>query len=78
MRDDEDRALHDHPWHNVSLLLVGQYIEVTPLARQAVHADYRVGGMGIAPLPIGHTVGGGGGAIDIKQFRLHKSKGAKC
>lgn len=27
--DDEDRALHSHPWFNVSLLLVGQYIEVT-------------------------------------------------
>jgi hypothetical protein len=29
MRDDEDRALHNHPWINVSLLLVGRYIEVT-------------------------------------------------
>lgn len=29
MRDDEDRALHDHPWWNVSILLIGQYIEVT-------------------------------------------------
>lgn len=29
MRDDEDRALHDHPWPNVSLLLVNKYIEVT-------------------------------------------------
>jgi len=28
-RDDEDRALRDHPWWNVSLLLHGQYIEVT-------------------------------------------------
>ena len=29
MRDDEDRALHDHPWMNLSLLLVNRYIEVT-------------------------------------------------
>lgn len=29
IRDDEDRALHDHPWPNVSLLLGGQYIEHT-------------------------------------------------
>lgn len=29
VRDDEDRALHDHPWWNVSLLLAGQYIEHT-------------------------------------------------
>lgn len=29
IRDDEDRALHDHPWANVSILLGGQYIEHT-------------------------------------------------
>jgi hypothetical protein len=29
IRDDEDRALHDHPWFNVSILLKGQYIEHT-------------------------------------------------
>lgn len=26
---DEDRALHDHPWFNLSILLFGQYTEVT-------------------------------------------------
>ena len=30
LHDDEDRALHDHPWHNVSIVLSGGYIEVTP------------------------------------------------
>lgn len=30
MRDDDDRALHDHPWPNVSILLRGEYVEVTP------------------------------------------------
>lgn len=34
MRNDEDRALHDHPWWNVSLLLKGQYIEVTREGRK--------------------------------------------
>lgn len=29
IRDDEDRALHDHPWANVSIVLGGQYIEHT-------------------------------------------------
>jgi hypothetical protein len=29
IRDDEDRALHDHPWWNLSILLGGQYIEHT-------------------------------------------------
>lgn len=28
-RSDDDRALHDHPWWNLSILLRGQYIEHT-------------------------------------------------
>lgn len=30
LASDDDRALHDHPWLNVSCLLRGRYIEVTP------------------------------------------------
>jgi|SRR5579859_6280632 len=29
-RSDEDRALHDHPWTFVSIILTGGYIEHTP------------------------------------------------
>lgn len=29
LRSDDDRALHDHPWWNVSLLLEGEYTEHT-------------------------------------------------
>jgi hypothetical protein len=29
IRSDDDRALHDHPWWNVSLLLDGEYVEHT-------------------------------------------------
>lgn len=29
MRDDDDRALHDHPWWFVSLILKGCYVEKT-------------------------------------------------
>lgn len=29
LRSDEDRALHDHPWANISILLRGSYIEHT-------------------------------------------------
>lgn len=29
-RSDDDRALHDHPWRNVSILLTGSYIEEVP------------------------------------------------
>jgi hypothetical protein len=28
LADDDDRALHDHPWANVSVLIEGEYIEV--------------------------------------------------
>src|SRR3954466_1246173 len=27
LRSDDDRALHDHPWVNCSILLRGEYIE---------------------------------------------------
>lgn len=30
LRSDDDRALHDHPWWNVSILLRGAYREVIP------------------------------------------------
>lgn len=30
LRSDDDRALHDHPWDNTSMLLIGSYIEHTP------------------------------------------------
>jgi hypothetical protein len=30
LRDDDDRALHDHPWVNVSIILKGGYVEITP------------------------------------------------
>lgn len=30
LRSDDDRALHDHPWWNVSILLTGRYLEVMP------------------------------------------------
>ena len=30
LRSDDDRALHDHPWINCSIILKGRYMEVTP------------------------------------------------
>lgn len=32
LRSDDDRALHDHPWTNLSILLRGRYIEHTVAA----------------------------------------------
>jgi len=31
LRSDDERALHDHPWPNISILLRGSYIEVVPV-----------------------------------------------
>lgn len=31
LRDDDDRALHDHPWDNASLVLASGYNEVVPV-----------------------------------------------
>lgn len=36
LRDDDDRALHDHPWHWCSILLSGGYVEHT-IAAGGVH-----------------------------------------
>lgn len=30
LRSDDDRAMHDHPWWNLSVLLTGQYREHMP------------------------------------------------
>lgn len=30
VRSDNDRAYHDHPWHYLTIILRGQYYEVTP------------------------------------------------
>lgn len=35
-RSDDDRALHDHPWANASILLRGQYVEHT-IAAGGIH-----------------------------------------
>ena len=36
LRSDDDRALHDHPWANASLILQGRYVEHT-IAAGGVH-----------------------------------------
>lgn len=36
LRSDDDRALHDHPWWNLSILLRGEYTEHT-IAAGGVH-----------------------------------------
>lgn len=36
LRSDDDRALHDHPWVNLSILLSGSYVEHT-IAAGGIH-----------------------------------------
>lgn len=38
LRDDDDRALHDHPWPNCSIVLAGRYEEVR-FARRPMHGE---------------------------------------
>lgn len=37
LRSDDDRALHDHPWWNASIILKGGYVEITPPTRDDLH-----------------------------------------
>ena len=38
LRDDDDRALHDHPWRNATWVLETGYLEVTPSGRRELRA----------------------------------------
>lgn len=42
LRSDDDRALHDHPWWNLSILLRGQYREHTQNRVKLRRAGYMV------------------------------------
>lgn len=44
LRSDDDRALHDHPWVNLSVLLRGRYLEHT-IAAGGIHRrrEYQAG-----------------------------------
>jgi hypothetical protein len=44
LRSDDDRALHDHPWFNASILLLGTYVEHTIAAGGINHARRRQAG----------------------------------
>ena len=50
-RDDDDRALHDHPWVNLSLLLSGQYVEIRIRAGGVQERTERSAGALIARWP---------------------------
>lgn len=37
LRSDDDRAFHDHPWPYISLILRGEYVEVTPVFESGIY-----------------------------------------
>lgn len=51
LRSDDDRALHDHPWVNLSILLQGEYREHTIAAGGVGHVVTRRAGDMKARLP---------------------------
>jgi hypothetical protein len=44
LRSDDDRALHDHPWWNLSIILLGYYFEHTIAAGGVNRAATRISG----------------------------------
>jgi mannose-6-phosphate isomerase-like protein (cupin superfamily) len=38
LRDDDDRALHDHPWPSFSIMITGRMVEVTPDGERLIRA----------------------------------------
>lgn len=42
LRSDDDRALHDHPWWNLSIVLSGGYIEIVPDRKNPKGTDNKI------------------------------------
>lgn len=57
LHSDDDRALHDHPWWNVSFLLKGRYVEHTIPAGGVHHrVEYRAGDLKFRTAKSAHRV----------------------
>ena len=57
LRSDDDRALHDHPWINASILLDGRYVEHTILAGGVNRRkEYRAGDVKLRGARSAHRV----------------------
>lgn len=72
VRSDDDRALHDHPWFNISIVLRGGYTEVMPERQPS--ANY--------PVPPDRSVCRGPGSIVMRRptaaHRLEVGPGTNC
>lgn len=67
LRSDDDRALHDHPWRNVSVVLKGAYTEIVPDLRAARTPHTR-----IAELPTLSYVRGRGSFVFRRATSSHR------
>jgi hypothetical protein len=67
LREDDDRALHDHPWWNVSILLRGAYIEVRPDVKAAATPFTR-----IADMPVIRALRRAGSVVFRKPSTAHR------
>lgn len=56
LRDDDDRALHDHPWHSVSLVLWGGYREIYKRGGSVLERDVTPGMVLYRPATFAHRV----------------------
>lgn len=57
LRSDDDRALHDHPWWNMSILLLGKYTEHTIGAGGVHHhVEYVSGAVKLRSAKYAHRV----------------------
>lgn len=57
LHSDDDRALHDHPWLNASILLKGSYVEHTIAAGGVSHRrQYQAGAVKIRRARYAHRV----------------------
>lgn len=52
LRDDDDRALHDHPWSSLSLIVRGKYREITPKGVQ----EYAAGSIILRSAEYSHRI----------------------
>lgn len=57
MRSDDDRALHDHPWWNLSILLRGRYVEHTISAGGInIRTERKAGGIKLRRAGAAHRI----------------------
>jgi hypothetical protein len=71
-RDDDDRALHDHPWWNVSVVLGGGYWEIRPVYQPVNAPTDSLGLQMFQPPHLTRTWRGWGSIVVRKATAAHR------